>query len=132
MKATFSKIGKYISISVFMFLLFFNVNLLTDGNGWSIQLVKSVFALPQGEDPDSTGVGGGNGSSTKGTYFANYGSRSRMVYCQKVYVGFTGIGIEYYFAYDIWDQYWCVNGGNVKECTLGTGQHRNFQAGCNG
>ena len=63
MKATFSKIGKYISISVFMFLLFFNVNLLTDGNGWSIQLVKSVFALPEGDD-GSSGGGSGNGTQS--------------------------------------------------------------------
>ena len=62
MKATFSKIGKSISVFVFMFLVLFNVNLINDNNGWSVQLVKSVFALPEG---DEGGSGGGSGNGTQ-------------------------------------------------------------------
>lgn len=59
MKAKLSKVLKAAAIAVFAFLIFFNIDVLIDGNGFAVKMVNSLFAAEWwGDDP--TGEAGGS------------------------------------------------------------------------
>lgn len=70
------KIGAKITVAgLFTFLFLFNINIITGDDGWSIQLVKSVFGQPvpcvEGSPdwPDCNSGGGPGGGPKKGWVF---------------------------------------------------------------
>jgi hypothetical protein len=91
---------------------------------WGINTnpIVAKQAVPGGGDG---GGGGGN------THFANYGTYTTTVYCQRVTVGVTGIiEITYYFATVYWLKEVCVSGGSFQECTYGTVRTTYQGGGC--
>ncbi|KAF0146850.1 MAG: hypothetical protein FD143_3205 [Ignavibacteria bacterium] len=135
MKQKVFRIMKTAVIGMFAFLIFFNISVIVDEEGFAVKMVNSIFAEEWCADcPENGGTGGSGGTSgsSKNTYFANYGTQTRKVWCQRVGLGFpSGLTVSGEWKTDSWDQYWCVRGGSNIACTLGTGQIRNFVAGCN-
>ena len=69
MKNILTLVKKYLPFTFFIFLFIFNLNVLVDNNRFVIQLVNSVFALPEGEGGDDGG-GGAAGCYTFGLHRA--------------------------------------------------------------
>lgn len=121
-KKNLLRIPKLLGVALFALLFFFNIQImLTDKQsgeadlslfGVKINLFESAYA-----ENDS---GGGGGGGTKHTFFANYGTVTKQVYCQKVEYGTGGITITYYWATEYYIKEVCVYGGNRNECTYAT------------
>ncbi|KAF0147326.1 MAG: hypothetical protein FD143_3079 [Ignavibacteria bacterium] len=68
-------------ISMFAFLIFFNISVIVDEEGFAVKMVNSIFARTwHQDDPQNGGGGGGTGCYTYGkdrpeycTYVVNYG-----------------------------------------------------------
>lgn len=109
---------------IFILLVIFDFKILLTDSKTEMHFIKNLLGKEA-----TPGEGNGGGTTQKPTYFANFGTRTEMKYCQKTTISSTGgISIEYYFAEVYWLQEYCVYGGNMIECTYGTGR-RTFQGG---
>ncbi|MBA4317886.1 MAG: hypothetical protein C0412_05750 [Flavobacterium sp.] len=124
------KVMKMLALATFLALVGFNISIITDENGWSVKLVKDVFALPvpciEGS-PDWPNCNDGPGGNS-GTGWKN-GSESYACYC------IMKQGSNYCYN-TVWEtQSWaeCVNSGYeiAGTCTVGTKKNITPNIRCN-
>jgi hypothetical protein len=80
MKKKIVRILKIAAITMFAFLIFFNISVLIEDNGFAVKMVNSIFALPNPDDPPEGGGGGVGGNYPYGMV----AKRFDIWYCYKI------------------------------------------------
>lgn len=82
MKEKLFRILKATAISMFAFLIFFNISVIVDDNGFAVKMVNSIFAEEWCEDcPENNGTGGGGNTGSGGNNGYWYTGRTDVWHC---------------------------------------------------